>query len=152
MATLAPTFRTESERIHREHLALEKDLLALEFSLDRLVCYAEVFADLSGAEQVRRYGRRLAAQFPGHCQREEMLLLAPVSRISPELAEFVAEMKRQHGQLLGRLHGFCSALEELDTTTDLESVVCAVKEKGKELLDEVRRHVTIEESELEGFL
>ena len=152
MATLAPTFRAESQKLHREHQALEKDLLALKCALGRVVCYAEVFADLSSAEQVRHLGRRLAEQFPEHCCREEVQLLNPVSRVSPELADFVGEMKRQHGELLDQLDSFCLAVEKLNASTDLDAAVCDVKEQGNNLLDEMRRHVATEERELSGFL
>ena len=47
MATLSPTFRSDTERIRREHQLLEHLLRGLDAALDRLVCYGEVFADFS---------------------------------------------------------------------------------------------------------
>ncbi len=70
MATLTAVFRAESEGVHNEHQQMMQELVELERALDRLVCHSEVFADLGGADKVRRYGRLPAEQLPEHCHGE----------------------------------------------------------------------------------
>lgn len=152
MATLTTAFRTETERVHREHQILDQVLHKLDAALERLVCYSEVFADLASAEQVRCYGLQLAEHFPGHCQREEAAVLDPVSQISSELGQFCREMKNEHAELLAQLGTFRAALEAFDSAEDLSETICHLKQKGKELTSNLRRHVSREEHELSGFL
>lgn len=160
MATLTPAFRAASERLHKEHEALGQVLCGLDAALDHLVCYSEVYADLSAADEIRRLGRQLAEQIPGHCRREEISLLEPVSEVSPELGEFCTEMKSEHSDLLMRLGRFCAALKGFDRALlpsqvegeDLSEVISHLKETGRELTLELRRHVAAEEQELGGFL
>ena len=71
MVTLAASFRTESQRIHNEHQAVEQLLAKLDAGLDRLVCYSEVYANLATAREVATLGRQLVGEFSDHCQREE---------------------------------------------------------------------------------
>jgi len=151
MATLTATFRTESERIHGEHQLLEQVLRKLDSALERLVCYSEVYANLATAEQVRRYGRQLIEEFPGHCRREQALVLGPVSKVSPELAEFCDQMKVEHSELLVRLSMFRAALDDFDKAEDLNEAICDLKDTGKELTQQLRHHVVREEQELSGF-
>lgn len=152
MATLTATFRAETGKVHRDHQILAQLLRSLDVALDGLVCYAEVFADLASAARVNRCGRQLIDHFPEHCRREEELVLGPVSEVSPELAEFCREMKSEHTELFARLANFGAALDELDKAEDINEAVCHVKERGKELTAEMRRHVANEEHELSGFL
>ncbi len=152
MATLTASFRTETGKVHLEHQILAQMLRSLDAALDELVCYAEVFADLASAERVCRYGRQLVEKFPEHCRREEELVLGPVSEVSPELAEFCGEMKNEHAALMAQLATFGEALGELEKAEDLSEAVCHLKERGKALTSELRRHVAYEERELSGFL
>ena len=152
MATSTLRFRAETEKIHNEHLTFNHLLHQLDSALGRLECYSEVYANLATAEQVQRCGRRLVEQFPEHCCRAEASLLAPVSAVSPELGEFCGGVKNEHCQLLEQLGVFRAALEELDRAEDLNEAVWHLKEKGKELTGNLRRHVDMVEQELSGFL
>jgi hemerythrin-like domain-containing protein len=152
VATLTPAFRAESERIHNEHQFIGHVLSKLDSALDHLVCYSEVYANLASAEDVRLYGRQLAEQFPGHCRREEAVLLNPVSQVSPELREFCNQMRLEHQDLIVRLATFRDALDAFDKADGLYEAVCQLKEVGKDLITDVRRHVETEEHELSGFL
>ncbi len=144
--------REAGTEIHEEHLTLLEDLVQLDRSLDRLECYAEVFANLAGAEQIKDYGRRLAEQLPDHFNREEKGLLHQASQVSPELAEICGALQREHTELLGQLAAFRAALEELDRAEDLDRAVWDLKVAGKKLTSYMRRHVAREEDELSGFL
>lgn len=152
MATLSPSFRADTAKIHNDHQILGRVLHELDSALDRLVCYGEVFADFSAAGLVRRYGRQLTEQFPAHCRREEATLLDLVADISPELAEFCTRMKGEHADLLVRLEVFRVALDDFERADDLSEAIWNLKEQGRELTRELRRHVATEEQELSGFL
>jgi len=152
MSTLTTEFRAETERIHKEHLALEQLLRELDTALDRLICYSEVFTDLSGADEVRRCGRLLARVLPGHCRREEAVLFDRISGVSPQLRAFCSEMRNEHAGILARVQKLTATLEQFDRAEDLSEAVWHLKEQGKELTAELRRHVGVEEQELSGFL
>lgn len=152
MATLSPAFRIESKKIHQEHQVIDEDLLALEAALEHLAGDLPDCNDLAAAERVMQCGRRLATYLPAHCAREEALLLDTVSDVSPQLAEFAEEMKRQHRELLTRLDSFILSLGRLEAQEDAASVVLELKEEGMKLAREMRQHVAMEERELSGFL
>ena len=152
MATLTKEFRAETERIHKEHMAIEQLLADLEAALDRLTCYAEVFTDMASANEVRRCGRLLARVLPEHCRREEAALHAQISEVSPQLSEFCQEMRQEHAEVIARLENLTSSLDELDRAEDLSEAIWHLKDRGKELTTELRRHVAVEERELSGFL
>jgi hypothetical protein len=139
MAALAPSFWTDSKTVHNEHQALMEDLNELEFALDGLECYSEVFANFATANRVLACGNRVARLLPQHFLHEEETLLAGVAKVSPDLAEFAGQMRTQHGHLRVRLTDFCLALYE-------------VKEQGKAFTTEMRNHVALEEQRLKGFL
>lgn len=152
MATLTPAFHSECVRINSEHRVVLEDLAELERGLNHLVCHSEVFTDLSGLEQVRRAGLRLAEFLPVHCRREEDRLLATVAVVSPELSEFAREMKGQHRGLLSRLLAFCAALDAVENSADLRQAVWQLQREGTDLTEQIRQHVALEEQELSGFL
>jgi hypothetical protein len=152
MAALAPSFWTESKTVHNEHQALMEDLNELDFALDGLECYSEVFANFATAGQVLACGNRVARLLPEHFVHEEKTLLAGVAKISPDLAEFACEMCVQHGELRARLADFCQALERLRAGDDPGEALCQVKEQGKAFTAEMRSHVELEEQRLKGFL
>jgi hypothetical protein len=152
MAALAPSFWTESKAVHNEHQALMEDLNELDYALDGLECYSEVFANFATAGQVLACGNRVAKLLPEHFVHEEDTLLAGVAKVSPELAEFAGEMRVQHDQLRARLADFCQALEHLRAGDDPGESLCEVKERGKMFTCEMRSHVALEEQRLKGFL
>lgn len=142
----------EAEKIHADHLELLEKLNQLERGLHHLVCYSEVFADLSGAQEVRFYGHKLLGQLADHFRREEKTIFEPVSEVSPEVGGFCNEMRTEHGALLLRASLFERALAELDSGADLYDAVSHLKSEGKQLTESLRLHMAREESELSGFL
>lgn len=144
--------REAGTEIHEEHLFILDDLARLDRGLDRLECCSEALANLADAERLKNCGRRLAERLPDHFRREEVTLLTAASQVSPELAEFCGQMKAQHGDLLGRLAAFRAALDDFERTHALSEVIYRLKEQGKALTRDLRRHVTAEELELSGFL
>lgn len=152
MAALAPSFWTESKVVHNEHQALMEDLNELDFALDGLECYSEVFANLATAGEVLACGGRLAKLLPEHFVHEEDTLLAGVAKVSPDLAEFAGEMRVQHDHLRAQMKDFCRALELLRAGDDLGETLYQVKERGKAFTSEMRSHVALEEQRLKGFL
>ena len=132
---------------------MERLLAKLDAGLDRLVCYSEVYANLATAREVPTLGRQLVGEFSDHCQREEASLLDPVSEVSPELREFCSQKKLEHQALRMRLDAFRSALDDFEgEACDLYEAICHLKDSGKDLTRELRRHVDSEEQELSGFL
>lgn len=152
MAALAPSFWTESKAVHNEHRALMEDLNELDFALDGLECYSEVFANLATAGEVLACGSRVAKLLPQHFVHEEETVLSGVARISPDLAQFAGEMRTQHDHLRARLADFCRSLELLRAGDDLGETLCQLKEQGKAFTAEMRSHVALEEQRLKGFL
>jgi len=152
MAALAPSFWTESKTVHNEHQALMEDLNELDYALDGLECYSEVFANFATASQVLACGNRVAKLLPQHFDHEEGTLLSGVAKISPDLAEFAGEMRAQHVTLRARLADFCQALEHLRAGDDPAESLYEVKERGKMFTCEMRNHVELEEQRLKGFL
>lgn len=131
---------------------MDQELLELESALDRLVCHSELHGDLAAAEKVLQCGRRLATYLPAHCAREEANLLDALADVSPQLAEFAREMKRQHQEILVRLDAFILSLGRLEASEGVDNAVFGLKEEGRKLARELRRHVAVEERELRGFL
>ena len=152
MATFTPGFHTESETIHFEHRVLLDELAALDSALDHLESPADPFASLATAKQVEFYGKQLAEKLPEHFRREEETILATVAQISPELKAFAAEMKLQHEELRVRFGQLQAAVEKLQAADDLDDAIAKLKEQGKELTRLLGRHVSLEETELSGFL
>ena len=152
MAALAPSFWAESKAVHNEHQALLEDLNELDFALDGLECYSEVFANFATAGRVLACGERVAKLLPRHFSHEEETVLSGVAKISPDLAEFAGEMRAQHGHLRAQLADFCQALEHLRAGDDPGEALCEVKERGKMFTCEMRTHVALEEQRLKGFL
>ena len=151
MAALAPSFWTESKTVHNEHQALMEDLNELDYALDGLECYSEVFASFATADKVLELGNRVAQLLPTHFVHEEETVLTGVAKISPDLAEFAGEMRGQHEHLRAQLAEFCRALEHLRAWDDPSESVCEVKEQGKAFTAEMRHHIALEEQRLKGF-
>ena len=145
MATVTPSFRTETELVHREHQILMGELDELQVALESLVCYSEVYANLAGTEQVYRCGRHLIEWVPGHFDNEEATVLTEFEKISPELAAFSREMKNQHKSLRGHLELFCRAIEDFEDSEDLSGAIDELKSRGQEFTRELAAHMGAEE-------
>jgi hemerythrin-like domain-containing protein len=150
MAKLTPVFSTEAERIHREHADQLHYLAELDRALDHLNVAAE--GDSDAFSQVHLYGRLLTTGLPEHFLREERALLDTVAEVSPQLAEFAREMKREHEVLCVRMAEFCRALDEVQDADDPSAAMETLRAQGKELTGELGRHIALEEHELSGFL
>jgi len=153
MATEARTLYPNGQQIHIEHLILERLLYKLEAALDGLTCHSEVATDLlSTADDARRYLRKLAEGLPGHCRREEILLLDPAAEISPELAEFCRHMKTEHISLKAQVAAFQEGLDDFARSEERHGLIGRLKDQGKDLMAALRQHVAKEEEQLSGFL
>ena len=152
MASLSTAFCVESEKVHCDHRVLLEQLAELQWALDNLECYSEVYANLATAARVKELGRKLLAELPEHFTREERSLLATVAKISPELSEFAEEMKLEHIDLRAQLAAFQVGLEELESGEDVADAVCRVKEMGTDFALSLSAHVALEERQLSGFL
>ena len=145
MSESAAVFRSDSELIHHEHRALSSELAALEFALDSLVCYSEVFTNLASTERVYRCGRHLARTLPEHFENEEATVLAQLAALGPEQAEFAEQMKRQHQDLREQLTRFCLLIDQVETAGDIEQAVVEVKECGLKFAHALAAHMDVEE-------
>jgi iron-sulfur cluster repair protein YtfE (RIC family) len=152
MASFTPGFRNISNRVHSDHETLIDELNELDGALDDITGCSALFAYRAAAERVFRCGQRLSEIIPEHFVREETLLLDTVAKVSPELAEFVREMRMQHVSLRRRLSEFCAAAQGLEKPADRVQAVSAVSDSGRTLASELSSHVVLEESELSGFL
>ena len=103
MSSLDPNFHLETGSIHREHEELVAQLDRLDAALEQIVCYSEIFSDLATANQATGSGKWIAEWLPKHQAHEETTLLQTIARMSPELASFAREMKRQHTEMRMRL-------------------------------------------------
>jgi len=145
MASLDPKFHQETSSIHQEHAELLAQLNRLDEALDQIVCYSEIFTDLATANQVVSGGKWVAEWLPKHYDHEETTVLETIARMSPELASFAREMKRQHDEMRFRLDRFRQRLEHLSENRDLEAAVAELKADGKDLTRLMRSHVAAEE-------
>jgi vacuolar-type H+-ATPase subunit I/STV1 len=147
MASLDPTFHQETVSIHQEHEELITQLDKLDSALEQIVCYSEIFTDLATANQATSSGKWL----PKHYAHEETTVLETIAKMSPELASFAREMKRQHNEMRVRLESFRDHLAQLDETGDLEAAVAALKREGKDLTRVMRLHMAVEEKKFAGL-
>lgn len=145
MADMTALFRSDSQLIHHEHRALSSELAALEFALDSLICYSEVFTNLAATERVYRCGRHLARTLPEHFENEEATVLAQLAARSPEMAKFAEEMKRQHSELRQQLTRLCLLIDQVESSSDIEQAVSEVKERGLEFARSLAAHMEVEE-------
>jgi hypothetical protein len=145
MPEMTEAFRSDSQLIHHEHRALSSELAALEFALDSLICYSEVFTNLAATERVYRCGCHLARTLPVHFENEEATVLAEIGRLSPELNEFSEEMKRQHRELRQQLTRFCLLVDQVEGSSDIEGAVSEVKEHGLQFARALAAHMDAEE-------
>ncbi len=145
MAGLDPKFHKETLSIHQEHEELVAQLDQMDAALEQMACYAEVFTDLATANQAISRGRWMAEWLPRHYEHEETTVLETIARMSPELASFAREMKRQHNEMRVRLENFRDRIEHLSQTGDLENAVNQLKKDGKDLTRMMRLHMAAEE-------
>ena len=123
----------------------------LDSALEQIVCYSEIFTDLATANQATSSGKWIAEWLPKHYAHEETTVLETIAKMSPELASFAREMKRQHNEMRVRLESFRDHLAQLDETGDLEAAVAALKREGKDLTRVMRLHMAVEEKKFAGL-
>jgi hypothetical protein len=145
MASLDPKFHEETVSIHKEHEELVAQLDQMDAALEQIVCYSEIFTDLATANQALSRGKWMAEWLPRHYEHEETTVLATIAKMSPELASFAREMKRQHNEMRVRLENFRDSMEHLSETTDLEDAVNQIKKDGTNLTRMMRLHMAAEE-------
>lgn len=146
MASLDPKFHLEALSIHREHQELIAQLDQLEAALEQIVCYSEIFTDLATANQAVSRGKWIAEWLPRHYAHEETTVLETIARMSPELASFAREMKRQHLEMRLRLENFRELLLHLTERADLDAAVAELKQQGKDFTRALRLHMASEEN------
>ena len=145
MASLDPKFHEETVSIHKEHEELVAQLDQMDTALEQIVCYSEIFTDLATANQAISRGKWMAEWLPRHHGHEETTVLETIARMSPELASFAREMKRQHNEMRLRLESFRDLLEHLSESQDLEGAVNQMKKQGQGLTRMMRLHMAAEE-------
>jgi Hemerythrin HHE cation binding domain len=145
MASLDPKFHKETVSIHKEHEELMAQLDQLDAALEQMACYAEVFTDLATANQAMSSSKWMAEWLPRHYAREETTVLETIARMSPELASFAREMKRQHNEMRVRLESFRDRIEHLSRTSEMENAVNQLKKDGTDLTRMMRLHMASEE-------
>ncbi len=145
MASLDPNFHLETVSIHREHDELMAQLDRLDAALEQIVCYSEVFSDLATANQATSSGKWIAEWLPKHYAHEETTVLQTIARMSPELASFAREMKRQHTEMRIRLENLRDHIAHLGENRDLEAAVAELKQEGRDLTHMMRLHMAAEE-------
>jgi hypothetical protein len=145
MASSDPKFHEQTISIHEEHEELLAQLDQLDAAVEQMACYAEIFTDLATANQAMSSGKWMAEWLPRHYEHEETTVLETIARMSPELASFAREMKRQHAEMRLRLESFRDRLAHLSETNELEKAVNEMKKEGRDLTRMMRLHMAAEE-------
>ena len=151
MAGVDPKLSEASMTLQREHNELMSRLDALDAALEQIVCYAEIFSDLATANQALQEGRWVEQWLPRHQAYEETSVLETIANMSPELAGFAREMRRQHNEMRLRLESFREHIEHLGENRDLETAVTELKREGKDLTRMMRLHMAREDKTLSGL-
>jgi len=151
MSSLDPNFHHDTAGIHREHEELMKQLDRMEKTLEQIVCYSEIFTDLATANQALSQSQWIAEWLPRHYAHEETTVLDTIAGMSPELASFAQEMKRQHDEMRVRLARFRDHLSHLRENRDVEAAVQDLKREGKDLTRMMRLHMAAEENKFAGL-
>lgn len=152
MAVLSRQFKRESKVVHYAHSAMTNELTAMSIALDKLGAGPDEFTDLSAAKQVQFLARDINDQLVPHFRHEEATVLRTVSDVSRELAAFSKQMCDEHVDLEKRFAAFCQTLEQLESVSNLAETLAEVKRDGRQLVNDLERHVKAEETELSGFL
>jgi DUF438 domain-containing protein len=135
----------ETISIHNEHEVLLAQLDQLDAALEQIDCYAEIFTDLVTANHAMSRGKWMAEWLPRHYAHEETTVLETIAKMSPELASFAREMKRQHSEMRVRLESLRDRLTHLSETSDLVGAVHQMRKEGKDLTRMMRLHMAAEE-------
>jgi Hemerythrin HHE cation binding domain len=151
MASLDPNFHQETVSIHREHEEILAQLDRLDSALEQIVSFAELFSDLATANQAVANGKWLAEWLPKHYAHEETTVLATLASMTPELASFAREMKRQHREMRVRLENLRDHLAHLGENGDLEAAVAELKREGRDFTRMLRLHLASEENKFAGI-
>ncbi len=151
MASLDPGFHQEIRSLHQEHEELMAQLDKLDSALEQMVCYTEVLTDLAMANQATATGKWIADWLPHHYAHEETSVLETMARMSPELASFAREMKRQHSEMRVRLEGLRDHIAHIGEQGNLESAVADLKREGKDLTRMIRLHMATEDKKFAGL-
>jgi len=151
MASVDPNLHQETASLHREHEELMGQLDQLDAALEQIVCYTEVLADLAMANQAAARGRWMAEWLPRHYDHEETTVLEAIAKMSPELASFAREMKRQHNEMRLRLESFREHIAHIGERRDLEAAVAELKREGKDLTRMMRLHMAAEDKKFAGL-
>jgi len=151
MASVDPNFHLETVSICREHEELLAQLDRLESALEQIVCYSEIFSDLATANQAIGSGKWIAEWLPRHHAHEETTVLEAIAKMTPELASFAREMKRQHTEMRIRLENLRDHLAHLGENRDLEAAVEELKREGRDLTRMLRLHMAAEENKFAGI-
>ena len=110
--------------------SLVAQLDRLDAALEQIVCYSEIFSDLATANQATGSGQWIAEWLPKHHAHEETTLLQTIARMTPELASFAREMKRQHTEMRIRLESLRDRIAHLGENRDLEAAVAEAEAGG----------------------
>ena len=151
MASPRMALEKASTNIQTEHGELMQQISQLDTALDGLICYAEVYADLAAMQRVLQAGSWLDNWLPDHFLREEETLFVAAARLNPEVSGFVREMKHQHTDIGVRLQAFCKLMQQVETTSDIEQSVTALKQEGKQLTNFMAAHMGAEERRFGGL-
>jgi hemerythrin-like domain-containing protein len=142
----------EAEMVHEEHVELRTNLSELDDALNRLRFDSETRGELMGASEIGTMVRRFQAFLPLHFQHEEESLLDNVSAVSPELMELTEQLRREHQYLAYLFSEVAETARNFYGSEGVESQVARVKFLGAAFTDQFRRHMSVEETELAGFL
>jgi len=145
MGSLDPSFYEDAASVHREHEELMAQLDQLDAALEQIVSYSEIFSDLATANQALAEGKWMAEWLPRHHAREETTVLQAIAKMSPELASFAREMKRQHYEMRVRLESLRDHIAHLGQSRDLQAAVADLKREGRDFTRMMRLHMAAEE-------
>jgi hypothetical protein len=151
MGSLDPEFHQQAVSIHREHEELTAQLNQMDTALEQIVCYSEILTDLATTNRATASGKWMAEWLPKHYAHEETTVLETIARMSPELASFAREMKRQHNEMRVRLETLRDHIAHVSEKGDLEAAVAELKQEGKDFTRMLRLHMAVEERKFAGL-
>ena len=103
------------------------------------------------ANQATAQGKWMAEWLPKHYAHEETTVLETIAKMSPELASFAREMKRQHAEMRLRLESFRDHIAHVGERRDLDAALAELKQEGKDLTRMMRLHIAVEEKKFAGL-
>jgi Hemerythrin HHE cation binding domain len=142
----------EEKPAQDERRELLEHLAAFDRALERMDCCGEPRANLAAAHDIGYHCARLEDDLARRLAFREQVEPALASPFSPQMAEFVRQLRSDHEELRHWLARFARALEGFARARDPFGAVCRIKEEGQQLARQMARHVALEESELAGFL